>query len=1625
MQVGSSQTSNVPALLPPVEPQKVEGSWWGKYILEAMTWHEAPQPLPNNPKCRRLIEEASAKSVQLIFEDNDSSFLEGGRESIETAIRDVAMQVFTSFATKGTTEELTDDKRIDHFIFTILQMIKTEFATAAPAKQHFKHIANTLLITAYPKKEEDERLPSILRSLISNKWSLTRWAVGKVAGKELSWEKLTELLASQLEEIYTSINRAGQPQATASPDIDELVKGLIKQLDTSAKTGSSLHVNISGISEDSTEFLNAFLTRLLQNNFANPEEAKLLREAREWLLERTKVSLSAILYTIFAPSEGQTQQQRNREFTGEILVGASLALPEVSQKMKEIEGTSMTPEEKALQKSNVMVAACKKVFSEQLHPADLQKLLPSFIKAETVIAQLYGGVAPYLIELIEQLEAIEAKGEAACVALNASTEGESKLTGLVDKILVQVQGSLEKKAVAETLKLTGLKAIDEVLCHLLKPSTTSSESAKNYINSQLKNLIALILKEAIVRKDPQLQDPEKALAEIANDALKAGRAAALQFAAGSSLDEQEFLTNTSRTILEGIISKEFFDSLFPPFLQGNTFWNDTADLLANKVLKGLFEQTKRTQGIKLQVGELQPFLANMQMSILAQLEKQEEIGEAASSLDRLTSNLLRGEGVKELVKDVLPNILESALAYHVNPKDKEGISSEKRAASLTMKLLEVVRKAVEGVDQYEKLHVEQVRKHWLLQHGVTEKVLAAYRAKNAIPAEAPVDMLNYFFHQAAEEMMGVLLPQELLEQIIPKEFAALKIEELLAGFSYNYINEAYSYSRIMRQITKLSDNTTQELVEFVKQLIDKALVSGVSEERERSWMQGVVDKVFSSKERKLLDDFITNVLLGGIGYILKRDVTVESAVGEEDLAPLFLPIAKQAQEVFRSLNESGGNDKIDGNDEAYRALAEDALDKLFPEEKWEKVVPEFARSIFTKKDAANLLAGVYGTLHQTQKVLAKEEESARKSMDKEFQQYIEAKLVRSIKETFIELGQRGEKLNAELPHSLDRLIKQILKGDNEDSAAMRDTLLRRVVFSALNEVMNEQESSVVEKVKGLLASYQNNDNAATAELLFETLFSKELRGTPLVEFVLNEDMRDNIAALVQQVRESRERTLKRGAEAQEYLHSLEGVKPFVDDMLRSVNATLDEMVESKEKLSPEFPDYIDNRMKQLLSDETLNPLAKKAGEQVLYIVLQRVLTPSKGQTVEGRVLEVMENLVGVYNAMDPTATGAAWLKELVPEETLKELLPSFLHKSVTHKKLTQWFLLPYVAQINTQREEIEMENRKTLDKPDENVKNAQAFAREFLLGYTKPTAPENGLAGYSGEVRKIEGGLLGLLGANSNPLIAGMMKSYLDAVVAKAVRSLEDQGKLDQNFLSLALTEALPLLGGETIPEDMPKKDQFVQEAGKKLLEMLFPEGKKDLPVPDMAKNTVYEKARVGLESVLKEVTEAESRVSWTIDRMIPFATEDTAELKTLQKEAEELRKTGESSEELFKSTLLKAAVLQTDLSMKKGGSWWITRLFVRFFVRLFVFFSLRSRVYNFVSNSDNDAKFRAAIWSLLTFKPKESEGDEAIKNGLEGAATKMLKGAAIVPGFLSGRAASSVAGLFLNKNMTDFLKGA
>lgn len=1731
-----------PAPAPAPEAKKIEGSWWGKYILGMVTRHETPLTLPDDSKCRRLVEEASVKSTQLLFEDNESAFLEGGREGIELAIKDVAMQVFVSLALQNKTDESSDEERIDHVVCTVIQIIKEEFATGVPNKEHFKRIANTLLITAYPKREEDERLPSGLRTLISTSWSsrTVQWMAKKATGRELSWEKLTETFAGQLEELYTSINRAGQLQWTASSDTDALVSGLIDRIDASTRTGSPLHLSISGLSSESNEFLNDFLTRLLQNSFTNPQEAELLGEARSWLLDRMKVSLTAILYTIFSPRQGQTQKERNFEFSGEILSGASVAMPEASQKIRDI--NSAAPDElrammvlykddlahlqdrpalekilkkwkgseeeqktaRELLKSIVMTSACRRIFSEQLHPAELQTIFPSFVSAKAFIDQLYAGISPYLIEITEQLDSIEEKGKAAHVALNASAEGneliESKLTDLVDKILEQTRGALEKKAEAETLAFTGFAAIDDVFCHLLKPTTTSTVAAKGYVDSQLRNLITLVLKEAIAKKDPELKDPEKALADIANDALKIGRRAALQFAelkaARSSdeadealppLDEKAFLKDTARTILEGIISRETFNSLLPPFLKGNTFWDDTADLLADKVLKGLFAQTEKAQRLsaagtqKLEVKELRELLGKLQTSILEQLEKPKQAEQAGNSLDRLTNSLLSGEGVKDIVKDVLPTTLESILAYHVNPK--AGVTSEDRAAALAMELLKAVEKGVKRVDGYESLHDEAGRNQWLLHHGVTDEVLAAYRIKKNIPPEASFDMRSFFFHQAAEEMLGILLPKDLLEQIIPPEFSGLQIESLLADFSYNYIKDAYNYSRIMKQVARPNDKTSQELVRYAKLLIDNSLSTGKKE----SWMQGVVGKIFSStgQERELLDDFITNVLLGSIAFILKRDVTAELPEREvEDLALLALPLAKQSQELFRVLNEPGSNAKkyhelqelFKLSDEemghykkifsfsmnapsidsfAYSVAARLALEKLFPGNKWEQLVPEIARSVFTKDAMASLLAGVYETIHQTQKVLVKEGQSADKFMKQHagLSDYLEKNLVNSIRESLIALGKTEEKLNAELPQSLDQLVKHILRGDNEESEALRDLLMRRGIYSSLNELLNDPESSVLDKVKGLIASYQANDDGATADLLLEIALSKELRGTPLVESVLNPDTRASVAALVQQVHESQAKTLKKGAEAQKYLYSLPGVRPFVEDMLVATNGTIDEMAKKgTEKLSPEFPDYIDDLVKEALRDKTLNPIAKEAIKQVLYIVLQQVLTPAEGQTVEARVLVVMEKLIQAYDSKDPKASGTAWLKELLPEDTLKEILPPFLHQSVTHEKITEWFLLPYVAQVTKQKEEVEAENKL---KPDLNVSNAQRFARQFLVGYTTSLAPEKGLLGFEGAVREIERSLLSTLNVtepSESGVVSSVTQPYLDAVVAKAVRTLENQGQLHPDFLSQALTEALPLLGGEgTPPADMPTKAEFLQESGKKLMEMLFPNGKEDLPVPDVAKNTIFEKTKISLERVLKEVTEAESRVLWTIDRMIPFATENEAEIKSLQKEAEgvrrlqdldrmlrtegdpdkreiifkeaeKLRRSLQSPESLFKSTLLKVAVLQADVNMKKAGYGWFLRGIAKFFTRLFVYFSLRSRIYSFVSGPENDDKFRAAIWSFLTFKSKKAQNDEQIKNGLEGAAETMLRGSSIVPGFLSGRAAPSIAGYFRKQNITDLL---
>lgn len=1704
--------------------------------------------------CGSLIEDLSEQITQVVIAD--SNFLAAGRDTIKTAAVDFIGHVYEVLATDGIAEPgtLSGDELADHFLATILRMAKDECTGKdVVTRDNFRNIANRLLRRAFPDEIKDKKIPYYLRELLAGHKPIGSAGIYKALQEkgmqDISWQTLTNIFAEHLEDVYNKINHtcAFEPNEETAPGLNAFIKEKIQQLDTLAKeTGTiplvgSLKVAVGG--ESTNEFINNFLIRLLKGNFTRPEDKALLDEARSWLLERIEASVMTVYTTILVPREGQSAEERRYEFAEHIVSEAtknfphtrlniaqidamdaeallasltqlekdekqSYHLPQLLEVLAKLKSASaktkdeIVAEAKTLLKSIEAFHTIETILKSELNVDVIKPLLPSFLDPKKVFELIYSSLAPYVVQITSQVSAIQQKGQEAEALLNAHKG--SDIAAWVDKALKYARGLLETKAVACTLKPTGLKFVDDLLCHVLKPSAPqSSVEAKSFIDTHLRYLIMIIIQKSI---GEGVENPEQAIADTMDRILQSSQEKVLELAEAKNgsrasliarckhLDptfnendiddalliatyEKLFVKNASQDILGQILSKELFNELLPPFLRTSNLWENICERLGSYI-KGLSAQTEKIQSageaqeLTVQLPQLKALHKSLTKKLLDLIQAE---AEEDTSLDRVKKHLLKGAGAQRFMKSVLPTIVEAFLAHHINPTETQ--SSEERAAKLFMLFVTTAQRGFNKIDEYE---LAEDKESWLQVNGYTEQKFNEYRTKHDIPAREILDIRIFLLHEIAENVVATLLPKDLIAKLVPEEFAFLNIEERLAKLSYAYIKDTYDYSHSMKQLSiaepKPQVDQLKDLQDYVeKQLHTYYQAAGAVE---KTWVEGVTREVFTftaknDVERALLLKFTTNIYLGAMGFIFKNakgipEGSVEADIGQihGKLLKLFAPVAASAQDAFLILNSNdraltkraklGITDddvhdyklaigKPDTTDVsaldikhlAYWVAGRKALDRLFTDKQWKLFIPEFLQSIFTKDTAATFATAIYETVHQTQEVLQQQEDDALVLVRHEpgLEAFIEKYLVDNVKDIIKELGTSADPLNHSLPSLLDSFLKECYADTETEVGTIRDTVMHRLLYTMVGKVLSDS-TPVLDRVCELVRTYNKGDNQKTASLLLETCLPEEVTKTPLAKLIISQVAHNEIVERIVQVKECQEKIKTSAKEAKDYLDRLPGMKPFVADIIEGLDDTFDKIANDKdEKLSNDFPVYIDNLLKEAMKDDQLKPIIKEGLHNIVYIVMQQVLTPHDGQTIENRVLEVGAKLVTLFNAPDSQATGVAWLKTLLPESKLKELLPTFLQDSVTHDRLMKWFFKPYVEQVVAQKQLVDIENAK---EADSDVTSAQGLVKKILLDHTTPEATRGGLLSFSGVVRELERSILGTLTDNKDAALTPAIQGYLNATVSQITRTLKSQGKLDQHFFAEGLVATLDHLDSTTAaPEKMPSAETFSARATEALLAIVYPNGQKDLLVPDVAKNFVWEKATQGIQNLFNQLTDPDLCILFSLDRIIPLTTDNKQligqrlqVIEDMRKELVEGRKPSDfaaRTETLFKLYTREAAVHQVDQQVKKSNLWgpfkWLARQVAKAVTYLATRFSLAQRAYTFVAAPEASEKFRRVIWSFLKFTPPPvSRPDKELEEALKKKLQKAMNSASLAPASMQGFLSKQIATFLANKNVVQLL---
>lgn len=1668
-------SSPKPVASQPAAPTQSTGivGWFGSKIIGMATAHEGASLRDrkidlSTKECGKVLQDISKQITSNLVAELKSSFVTGGQAHLQQTIEDMLGEVFAKFAVRGVQnpELLTDEELTDHFLASIIGIMQKEFASEKETKAHFKSIADELLVTAFPQRLKDPHLPKALRDILSDSgtYSWARYYDSRL--KAFNWDSLVTLFSNYLEQIYNCLQKPPVQLLDQShlPGGKELAEAIVAKLEVASTEASLADTKIPMLNNESNAFVKRFLNRLLHQKIHSESDKKVLTDARAWLLATMRQSIEAVLATILLPMDKETPKEYRERLIEKLLTKARPALSSMMSQVRTINVESKEKIEarvdaalkklelapfhtvlkkakdaKEINEARSLLCQCEsylvvaKLLIQEVDLARLKKLLPQFLTVERVLEQLNSLLSPYVLEIASQCVDITKQAEECREGLKG--DGGDEIAGWIDRMVKVASGTLEIKAQAHSMTPTGFQFLDEMICHALKKSSNEAViEEKKYIDSEIKDIVTVVVFKAIQSHRKKGEKASETLALLANSVLDKSREVVdlliQKKKSGEKVDEKNYFIEQAQKILSQIIPEERLNSLLPPFLRGFKLWDTAADYLAT-YLKGVYVQTERSER------SFEPLKVKELASLRDEAVKTLKIKfQEAAKGKGIMASLLKGKTIETLALKALPQIVEAILAFHLNPT--RAIKSEVRAADLALKMMGIMQMGFTFADEYAK---SKDKDAWLDDHGITREQLEAFRKSQDLETLTSDDIKTYFLHLATIELMQVILPPELEKQLIPEEFASFGIDKQIGSLIFGYLKQAYGYTQNIaafggKESLKGLDSFVQEKL----QSFATAKKKGVG-----TWQDKFLAELLSHKgegQEALIQKFTQNAVFAVFGFF-----TANATSKGTNLLELVSPLMQRMQETFHVLNEpkSNGKGKLaklkieaadikeyfkvtgkdakeqDHNQIAYYVSGKRALYDLFSDAEWAALFPEFMGPIITREAVAAFTCSLSKLVHDVQKVLqTRAEHGKRLSGELKANDYVDAKVVGEIRTAIREVGDKKEPLASTLPPVLDALMKQALGDQKTAFGDIRDLLVERFVYSLMDVLFTSKET-IVTRIVEFVRVFQTGNDFAASETLLKLLLPAELFELPLADVVLKETVLPEVTTKCIEVRQSIDRLNQMGSQAKTYLDGLPGTQELMRDVMKSLDETIDSLPDQKQPLSDTLPKAFDDQLKLMLKNGALRPLAKQAMKSIVLILFQQLLTPDAGESYEEHVMKVAATLLNDFNSANLEKTGNQWLKILIKDDTLNELLPEFLRGVVTTEKLVSWIFLPYVQQVQKTVQQVARESVIPISQDTQKLQN---YLKKYLLAAKGPTATKRGLSGYEGIVSQIEKYLLGTLD-DKDSKVGATLSTYLDVTCKQVTEALEKQGFLDKNFLAGGLISSCP-----SLDSTHPDKD-FNKNAAQLLLKKIFPEGVNSLLVPDVVKETVWNKVTKAIEELLADLTTSDRRLLFTIKRLIPQTTSDPKEIGKRLQEVEDLKTTdphfAKTAENLVKKYTREAAIHQVDIQIQNSKMWgpfkWLARQAVKVVTSLIMRFSMQNSVYNFLKDEHTDGKMRAFIWSFVNYTPQpQTATDETLKKELKDKVTAALTTTKLASWPLQSAIASGTAGYIVGKNFLDFL---
>lgn len=806
----------------------------------------------------------------------------------------------------------------------------------------------------------------------------------------------------------------------------------------------------------------------------------------------------------------------------------------------------------------------------------------------------------------------------------------------------------------------------------------------------------------------------------------------------------------------------------------------------------------------------------------------------------------------------------------------------------------------------------------------------------------------------------------------------------------------------------------------------------------------------------------------------------------------------------------------------YWEAAFQTINEIVPDTDWKELVPELMRPLMTKEMIAEFAVPYIHAARQIQEPLQKKGQAGKKLADEvagedpkgNLNVFIKDKVIDKIHVALEGVANDPEKLNGDLPDALDRLFKDVLKTkENVHFVEIKNVLVERVVYLLLNELFkpaikgadgvvtasatSQTVANIIPKLSTLIQTYgTSGKNAAVIaqklmdEVLPQAVWDEIFTGK-FKDLIAREMIVEQIEKKVKEVCSTIDIVNGKQVQAMKEIKRLDrdagllvgrggGLEEMLKTICKSIDETIDEYGAKKENIVDGQPLLINELAKWAFRDPVISKVIKDSAHSLVTVCLARVFQAKPNQQPEERLLEVMAGLFNAYNAADPKATATAWLKEFLPEDLRKEILPPFLRETLDHAFLADMLLKDYVPEVKAVADMLKVvtDTVNAAPKEDEgkiNISKLQRFVKSTLGKYKDRNFSRDGLAGFGGFVKSLEAIITGAIaGDQTGKEFEGMgklLESFLDGSVAQILSGPQMKKLLHKQFLSEAMIFALPMFGEVDVAKDLPnypklqdiqlvdlspeglkkiglelkrfageKDDAFKQRVINKHFELqcgklaggiAFPSGAADLPVPKVAQSAVFHQVEGAIGNQIGRIVNRNERILFAID----FFGVGEADKKKFQVMEDHLKATGslgdqeKTAERMFKEGLVSFAMQKIEQNFPKWPRFfrWFAVGFVKMIAKIALKVAINRQVWNFVSDSKNDAKFRNFVWKLLSFaksydpQMKDEKQLKELSKGLKKTFGQGFKDMGILRGIRS-KAASGVTGVLSGQNFVDLI---